>query len=190
MERKAKTNVFLKPKFMGPFATSRCFKAGRMSSRPSERKFQRHLPDTRSARASHRPKTAKDIAANAAELRVVENIEKFRPEFQIRFFCDQRALVEREVPVVYAGTVEETTVGIAENARVFGGEGGCIEPLSSFPDVKEMDRLAIVVGNICSPTAAQGSIVTLTEAHRETGSEASDTRDRPTREQLALDAVC
>ena len=38
------------------------------------------------------------------------------------------------------------------------------------------------IGNVCSPTAAQRSIVTLTEGHWEAGREPSDTRHRPTRE--------
>ena len=157
--------------------------------RMSERKFQRQLSDPRGSYAIYCAEAAKNIAGNAAELRVVENVEKFRPEFQIRFFCDSRVLVQREVPVVYAGTMKEATVGIAKDARDFGREGGCVEPLPSFPDVEEMDWLAIVIGNICSPTAAQRSIVALAKRHRETGSESSDTRNRPTREQFPLEAM-
>jgi hypothetical protein len=118
---------------------------------PQKESFSATCP-TRGSRARNLTEVAQNIAGDRTELRVIENVEVLCPEFQIRFFCDRRSLVEREVRVVYAGTVEETTVGIAEHAWAFGGEGGCIEPLSSFSDVKETDRLAIVVLNIGSLT--------------------------------------
>src|SRR5262245_52944749 len=102
----------------------------------SERQLQCHLPDSGGTRSCNLTKAAKNVAFDATELRVIKNIEEFRPEFQIRSFCDQRVLVEREVPVVYAGTMEEAALGIAEDACGFRRKWGCIEPLSSFSDVK------------------------------------------------------
>src|SRR5579862_928228 len=85
--------------------------------------------------------------------------------------------------------MKETPVGIAKHACHFRGEGGCVEPLPSFPDVHEVDRLAIVVGNIRSSAAAQRGVVTLAKRHRETSSESSDARNRPAREQFPLESV-
>jgi hypothetical protein len=155
IERRVKTDIFLKAEFIEPFAIHECCQPAGSLRRISERDFQRQLSDARSSHASHCAEAAKNIAGNAAELRVIENVEKFRPEFQIRFFCDQRVLVQREVPVVYAWTMEETTVRIAKHARDFWGEWGCVEPLPCFPYVHEVDWLAIVIGNICSSTTAQ-----------------------------------
>src|SRR5437016_10373416 len=121
---------------------------------------------------------------------MIEDVEEFCTKFQGSPFANPGVLMKCKVPVVDPRPMEEAALCVADGAKGFRREGGGIEEqIPRLSRVKEMYRLAVVVGYIGPATATQRVIVILGKGDRETGIETRDPRDCPAREQLYLDAV-
>jgi hypothetical protein len=79
--------------------------------------LQAHLTDSRVAGARYgSEQAAVEISVRIVELRVVHHVEKLRAELYVEALTNARVLMERNIPIVETGSVEEPAVGIAEVA--------------------------------------------------------------------------
>ena len=75
----------------------------------SKEELQTHLSDSRIASASHIAElAAAEIPVRIEELRVIEHIEELRAKLNYHAFAHRSVLVQRHVPIVKAGSAEES----------------------------------------------------------------------------------
>ncbi len=72
----------------------------------------------------------RESAADGGELRVIEDVETFRPELDLAasFFAQEEALVEGEVPVVAAGSGQGVVAQVAPLPDGRSGKGRGVKP--------------------------------------------------------------
>src|SRR5256886_4254280 len=121
---------------------------------------------------------------------MIENIEEFCTKFQGGPFPDSSVLVKCKIPIVDSRSMEEAALCVSDAAQGFRREGrGIEEQMLRISRVKEVNRLAVVIGHVGPATAAQRLVVILSKCARETVIEAGDSRNCPARNQFALDPV-
>src|SRR6266576_3489974 len=121
---------------------------------------------------------------------MIENIEEFCTKFQGGPFPDSSVFVKCKIPIVDSRSMEEAALCVSDAAQGFRREGrGIEEQMLRISRVKEVNRLAVVIGHVGPATAAKRVVVVLGKCDWETGIETRDSRYCPAREQLALDAV-
>jgi len=91
-----------------------------------------------------------ETVADLVELRVVPRVEAFRAEFEAAAasFVEHKALEQREVPVVAAGSAQGIVSCVAEGANRGVHECRCIEPLTDLVGIRNGGDLIWTVGGI------------------------------------------
>src|SRR3989441_8630696 len=121
---------------------------------------------------------------------MIENIEEFCTKFQGGPFPDSSVLVKCKIPIVDSRSMEEAALCVSDAAQGFRREGrGIEEQMLRISRVKEVNRLAVVIGHVGPATAAKRVVVILSKCERETGIETGESRNCPSRKQFALDHV-
>ena len=121
---------------------------------------------------------------------MIENVEEFCTKFQGGPFSNSGVLVKSKIPIVDPRSMKKAALCVSHAAQDFLREGrGIEEQMLRISRVKEVNRLAVVVGHVGPATAAQRLVVILSKCDRETGIETGDSRNCPARKQFALDPV-
>ena len=125
------------------------------------------MPDTRiaGARNDPEPRARIDRAVWILELGVIEKIEELSSKFEVYALAELRVFVNRQVPIVQPGTVEESPVGISNLAHRFWEKRSkwytirvkrCLEPtVPRLPWVEEADSFTRIVRPIGSFATTQ-----------------------------------
>src|SRR5207253_5094587 len=93
----------------------------------SKRKLQRRLSDPTVAGICDLADIAIDLTSRIRELSVVEHIEEFQTKLESAGFADTSVLVQREVPIIDSGAVEEAALCITHHTERLGSKWGRIE---------------------------------------------------------------
>ena len=88
---------------------------------------------------------------HAAELRMVEGIERLEPELEAQLLRNREVLEQRQVEVVDAGRAQDVATGAAKDARRWLREGALVEPL-----VNSTSGSALRVADEVRPVGAEG----------------------------------
>src|SRR6266581_2770248 len=80
---------------------------------------------------------------------MIENIEEFCTKFQCGPFPDSSVLVKCKIPIVDSRSMEEAALCVSDAAQGFRREGrGIEEQMLRISRVKEVNRLAVVIGHV------------------------------------------
>src|SRR5262249_18851085 len=115
-------------------------------------------------RPSLRWQTVVDFRLWIVELRVIENVERFKAQFQLLGLSNLRVLRQRHVKIIQSRAMEETASRVSELTKRFVGEKGWIEVGTSMARVGITDDVsARKVGNVHRNCvgANQGIVVVL-----------------------------
>src|SRR5215469_12686609 len=93
-----------------------------------EQKFHRQLSNTRIAGRSHEAKRrVDDVSLREIKIRVVKDVEEFRPKFQFLGLCKWQILDQAKVPGCLPRPVKKAAIGGAQLPNTLGTEQRNIE---------------------------------------------------------------